>query len=81
MSVRMGYSTPPPHPGSLGWMLGANPAVECLQIPSRFARLGWRYVGLKRLSRTRSFLEHVEDKIFFVWGQMSFVLASSYKFD
>lgn len=49
--------------------------------PQRLALFGWRYIGFKRLCWTRSFLEHVEDKIFFVLGQMSFVLACSYKFD
>lgn len=53
-------------------------SVNSLQ---RLALFGWRYIGLKRLSWTRIFLEHVEDKIFFVVGQMSFVLACSYKFD
>lgn len=52
-------------------------SVNSLQ---RLALFGWRYIGLERLSWTRSFLEHAEDKIFFVLGQMSFVLASSYKF-
>lgn len=49
-------------------------------VLQRLALFGWRYIGLENLSWTRRFLEHVEDKIFFVLGQMSFVLASSYKF-
>lgn len=53
-------------------------SVNSLQ---RLALFGWRYIGFKRLSWTRRLLEHAEDKIFFVLGQMSSVLACSCKFD